>query len=100
MLIGLRVGGNLPVVLERTAGTIREMNRLLGVLRTKTGEGRSQLWVMALAPVVLVGAFSFVSDGYFDPLMNTLVGQLVAGVAIVLWLASVLLARKILAVDL
>ena len=40
VLIGLQVGGNLPVVLETTAATIREMNRLEGVVRTKTGEGQ------------------------------------------------------------
>jgi tight adherence protein B len=99
VLIGLRVGGNLPVVLERTASTIREMNRLLGVVRTKTGEGRMQLWVLALFPLGVVFAFSAVQPGYFDPLQGSLVGQIAVGVAAVLWIGSLLAARKILTVD-
>jgi tight adherence protein B len=99
VLIGLRVGGNLPVVLERTASTIREMNRLLGVVRTKTGEGRMQLWVLALFPIFIVFAFSAAQPGYFDPLQSSLVGQLAVGVAAILWIGSLLVARKVLAVD-
>ncbi len=99
VLIGLRVGGNLPVVLERTAATIREMNRLLGVVRTKTGEGRMQLWVLALFPLFIVFAFNAAQQGYFDPLQHSLVGQITVGIAAVLWIGSLLLARKVLAVD-
>lgn len=99
VLIGLRVGGNLPVVLERTAATIREMNRLLGVVRTKTGEGRMQLWVLAGFPFFIVFGFNFAQKGYFDPLQDSLVGQLAVGVAALLWIGSLLLARKVLAVD-
>jgi tight adherence protein B len=99
VLIGLRVGGNLPVVLERTAATIREMNRLLGVVRTKTGEGRAQLWVLALFPLLIVVGFSAAQKGYFDPLQQSLIGQLAVGVAAILWLGALLLARKVLAVD-
>jgi len=99
VLIGLRVGGNLPVVLERTAATIREMNRLLGVVRTKTGEGRMQLWVLALFPLFIVFAFNAAQKGYFDPLQHSLVGQITVGIAAILWIGSLLLARKVLAVD-
>lgn len=99
VLIGLRVGGNLPVVLERTASTIREMNRLLGVVRTKTGEGRMQLWVLAGFPFLMVVAFNGVQPGYFDPLQDSFVGQLAVGVAATFWISSLLLARKVLTVD-
>lgn len=99
VLIGLRVGGNLPVVLERTAATIREMNRLLGVVRTKTGEGRMQLWVLALFPIFIVFAFNAAQQGYFDPLQHSIVGQITVAIAGILWIGSLLLARKVLAVD-
>jgi hypothetical protein len=41
ILIGRQVGGNLPRVLETTAGTLREMRRLEGVVRTKTAGARA-----------------------------------------------------------
>ncbi len=99
VLIGLRVGGNLPVVLERTAATIREMNRLLGVVRTKTSEGRAQLLVLVVCPLFLVLALSIVQEGYFDPMQHSLGGQIAVGIAATLWLSSLLVARKILTVD-
>jgi tight adherence protein B len=99
VLIGLRVGGNLPVVLERTAMTIREMNRLLGVVRAKTGEGRMQLWVLAAFPLLIVFGFNAAQKGYFDPLRDSLIGQVAVGGAALLWIASLLLARKVLSVD-
>ncbi|MGO8998177.1 MAG: type II secretion system F family protein [Polyangiaceae bacterium] len=99
VLIGLQVGGNLPVVLETTAATIREMNRLEGVVRTKTGEGKAQLWVLAIFPFAICGAFNAVQPGYFDPLQKTFVGYIVITIALTFWIGSLLVARKVLTVD-
>jgi tight adherence protein B len=99
LLIGLQIGGNLPAVLENTAATIREMNRLEGVVRTKTAEGKAQLWVLALFPLGICFAFSQVQEGYFDPLQKTVVGYMVTTVAVILWISSLMIARKILRVD-
>jgi tight adherence protein B len=99
VLIGLQVGGNLPVVLETTAATIREMNRLEGVVRTKTGEGKAQLWVLAVFPFAILGAFNAVQPGYFDPLEKTFVGYIIITIALSFWLASLVVARKVLTVD-
>jgi tight adherence protein B len=99
VLIGLQVGGNLPVVLETTAATIREMNRLEGVVRTKTGEGKAQLWVLAVFPFAILGAFNAVQPGYFDPLQKTFVGYIIISIALAFWLASLIVARKVLTVD-
>lgn len=99
VLIGLQVGGNLPVVLESTAGTIREMKRLDGVVKTKTSEGRAQLWVLALFPFFICGAFNYAQEGYFEPLQTTVTGYVVTMVAITFWMASLIAARKILKVD-
>lgn len=99
LLIGLQVGGNLPAVLETTAATIREMMRLQGVVRTKTSESRAQLWVLALFPFVICFAFVSLDENYFTPLQKSFVGTLVTAVAVILWLASLMTARKILKVD-
>jgi tight adherence protein B len=99
VLIGLQVGGNLPLVLENTAAAIREMNRLQGVVRTKTSEARAQLWVLALFPFVICFAFNSLDPDYLAPLQTTFIGTLLSAVALVLWLVSLLSARKILKVD-
>jgi tight adherence protein B len=99
VLIGLQVGGNLPFVLENTAATIREMNRLDGVVRTKTAEGKAQLWVLAVFPFGICFGFNAVQPGYFDPLQTTIVGYIIISIATFLWIASMLVARKVLKVD-
>lgn len=100
LLVGRQVGGNLTVILERTADTMREMSRLEGVLQTKTAEGRAQLLVLLLLPGVIVVAFSAASPGYFIPLQATWMGRFVLIAVVGLWLLALGLARSIMAVNL
>jgi tight adherence protein B len=99
ILIGRQVGGNLPTILETTAETMREMARLEGVVRTKTAEGKAQIWVLALFPIVLMLGFNLVSPGYFEPLTTSATGFLITIVAFGLWGGSIVFARRILTVD-
>ncbi|RYZ05486.1 MAG: hypothetical protein EOO73_19745 [Myxococcales bacterium] len=99
LLIGRQVGGDLPKILEKTAETLREMARLQGVVRSKTAEGKAQLAVLAVFPAVILLLFDTVSKGYFDPLTESVFGWIVIAASVALWLASLLMARKVLAVD-
>lgn len=99
VLIGVQVGGNLATVLESTGATLREMNRLEGVVRTKTSEGRAQLWVLGVFPFAICMALKLVDPDYFTPLQTTAVGSIVTTVAVLLWLTSLVMARKIMQVD-
>src|SRR3569832_132968 len=77
LLIGRQIGGNLPKILDTPASSLREMSRLEGVVRTKTAEGKAQLWVLAVFPVVLMVAFNSVKEGYFDPLTQSVTGYVI-----------------------
>ncbi|MBX3189251.1 MAG: type II secretion system F family protein [Labilithrix sp.] len=99
ILIGRQVGGNLPKVLETTAQTLREMKRLEGVIRTKTADGRMQLWVIGAMPLVFIIGFGVMWPGYFDPLTKSLAGYGIIGFVAVSWVSALVLARKVLAVD-
>lgn len=99
ILIGRQVGGNLPEILETTASTLREMERLDGVVRSKTAEGKAQVVVIALAPPIVFLAFDNLQKGYFDPFTANLTGMLLLAAACTLWLGAVIMAKKILTVD-
>jgi tight adherence protein B len=99
ILIGRQVGGNLPKILDSTAASLREMARLEGVVRTKTAEGKMQVWVLAFAPLVLILALNVVDPGHFDPLTESLVGYALIGLSVALWGAALIATRKILGVD-
>jgi len=100
LLVGQKVGGDLPKILETSAATLREMNRLEGVVQSKTSESRAQLWVLACFPLGIVLLFNAVSPGFFDALAYTFTGQLVSVVAVMLWLSAIILARQLSKVDL
>lgn len=100
VLIGRQVGGNLPKVLEGAAGTLREMRRLEGVVKTKTAEGKFQLWVIALMPFAMLVGLNTLWPGYFDPLTKSLFGYMIIVAVTGCWVSALVLARKVLAVDL
>lgn len=99
VLIGRQVGGNLPKILESTANSLREMARLEGVVRTKTAEGKMQMWVLAVFPLLLILAINSINPGYFDPLTQSFAGYALVVLAVLFWGGALVLARKILAVD-
>lgn len=99
VLIGRQLGGNLPQILDTTASTFREMSRLEGFVRSKTAEGKAQLFVLATFPFGMIYALSALQPGYFDELSSGIVGYIVAILAGMFWIASLLLARKVLSVD-
>jgi tight adherence protein B len=99
VLIGRKVGGHLPEILDTTSKTLREIMRLNGAVRSKTASGRSQLMVLGGAPAVVLVLFELVKPGYFDPLTATATGWVVCMIIAALWIVGILLARKVLKVE-
>jgi tight adherence protein B len=99
ILVGRQTGGDLPRILEESAATLREMARLEGVVRTKTAEGKTQAYVLGVIPFVLIGAIHMVDERWLEPLVETTTGYLVIGAAVALWVSAIVLARRILTVD-
>jgi tight adherence protein B len=75
------------------------MKRLEGVIRTKTADGRMQLWVIGAMPLVFIVGFGVMWPGYFDPLTKSFNGYMIIGFVIAAWVSALILARKVLAVD-
>lgn len=99
VLIGQRVGGNLPRILETSAGALRELNRLESMVRSRTASGRIQMWVISLAPAAFVIFFDRTQPKYFEPLTSSNTGVAILAAAVVLWVVAIILGRKILSVD-
>jgi tight adherence protein B len=97
--IARNTGGNLNRTLERAAASLRELARLEGVVRTKTAEGRAQTFVIAVIPVPLVAGLNALDPEFLAPVWTTGGGHLVLAAAIALWGVALLLARKIIEVD-
>jgi tight adherence protein B len=100
LLIGRRVGGNVPEILNDTAQSVREIVRLQSTLRAKTADGRIQAVVLGAFPVVIAVGFDLLMPGYFTPLTKSFAGTMVLVIAGACWLAAVAMSRRILAVQL
>jgi tight adherence protein B len=99
LLVARKSGGNLPRILDESSGTLREMERLAGVVRTKTAEGRSQTFVLALLPFVMIMALQKVDPGMIPGLADSTTGCIIIGLSVSLWVASIALAMRIVKVD-
>ncbi|WP_172824836.1 type II secretion system F family protein [Pajaroellobacter abortibovis] len=99
ILIGRQVGGNLTKILESTAASLREMNRLEGVVRSKTAEGKTQLLVLAAFPIVICLLLKLLSPNYLDPLTSSWAGYVLVFISALCWIGSLVLGRKITDVD-
>ena len=66
---------------------------------TKTAEGKMQAIVLAAIPFVLLFALHMVDDQWLKPLFETSIGWIVLTIATMFWAAAILLARRILTVD-
>jgi len=99
LLVARKSGGNLPLILEESSDTLREMERLAGVVRAKTAEGKSQTMVLAMLPFVLVAALQKVDPTMLPKLVGSGIGQVILGISIAMWLGSVALAYRIVQVD-
>jgi tight adherence protein B len=97
--IARQTGGDISKILERSAATLREMARLESVIRVKTAQGRAEGWVLGLLPAPVVTVIHQMNPGFLRPLVDTPRGQLVIACALSSWLASVILIRRILRVD-
>jgi len=99
ILVGRRTGGNLPILLEENAQTLREMARLAGVIRSKTASARSQAYFLAAVPFVIIGGMRLFDKNWMEPLTRSALGYTIIGGALVCWMVAVFLARRIMAVD-
>jgi tight adherence protein B len=99
ILVGRQTGGDLPAILEQSASTLREMQRLEGVVRTKTAEGRMQAFVLGAIPFVLLAVLHQMDPTYLIPLFETTTGNVVLMIAVLLWFSAIIMARRILTVD-
>ncbi len=102
-LLTLRVarssGGDLSGCLEASAAALREMARLEGVVRTKTAEGKAQAFVISIIPAPLFAMLHWLDPDFLRPLAISATGHAVLVIAATLWIGAVLLAMRIVQVD-
>ena len=99
LTVGRQTGGELPKVLETTAGVLRETMRVEGVMEAKTSEGKAQGVVMSLLPFVFGGALQVIDPEWMEPLFHDPIGWGVLTFACLLEVIGVIMVRKLSTID-
>ena len=99
LTVGRQTGGELPKVLETTAGVLRETMRVEGVMESKTSEGKAQVWVMGMLPFVFGGALQIIDPEWMQPLFKDPIGWAIILFACFLEAVGIALVRKFTRID-
>jgi tight adherence protein B len=93
------VGGNLAEVLQTTAETMLQRNRLRREMHALTAEGRISAIVLSALPIFLLGLIWFLNPEYIEPLYSTTSGMVALGVAGVLIAIGIVWLNRIVNVE-
>ncbi|MDB4966338.1 MAG: Flp pilus assembly protein TadB [Myxococcales bacterium] len=99
LTVGRQTGGELPKVLETTAGVLRETMRVEGVMESKTSEGKAQVVVMGMLPFLFGGALQVIDPEWMQPLFKDPIGWAIILFACLLEAAGIALVRKLTKID-
>jgi tight adherence protein B len=96
ILLQKETGGNLAVILDKTAALARERSRLYGQLRIYTAQGRITGWILCAAPFVMFGVLSVFNWKLERLLFTNPTGLKTVYVGLFMMAMGVLIIRKII----
>jgi tight adherence protein B len=96
ILLQKETGGNLALILDKTAALARERARLRGQLRIYTAQGRITGWILCVAPFIMFGLISAVNWNYEKMLFTDPTGIHIVYFGAVLMIVGILVIRKII----
>lgn len=98
-LIQSETGGNLADILKSTAFLIRERQKIAGMVRVLSAEGRLSAVILSALPFAITGLLSWVNPDFMaklwtDPLgLKLLMGSLVLAAVGIVWMRSLVNVR-------
>jgi tight adherence protein B len=96
ILLQKETGGNLAVILDKTATVARERARLFGQLRIYTAQGRITGLILCIAPFVMCGILSLFNWKYERLLFTTPVGMRSVYIGLGMMALGILIIRKVI----
>jgi tight adherence protein B len=96
ILLQKETGGNLAVILDKTAAVARERERLRGQVRIFTAQGRATAWILCAMPLIMFCILSVLSWKTESYLFTDPIGKIATYTGIVFMACGILLIRKII----
>lgn len=95
ILLQKETGGNLAVILDKTAALARERARLRGQLRIYTAQGRITGWIISIMPFVMFGLLSMINWNTEKILFTDDLGRMGVYAGLISMGIGILVIRKI-----
>lgn len=89
VLIQNDTGGNLADVLRKTSTLIRERQKIAGVVRVLSAEGRISAWILSVLPFLLAVALYLINPEFISMLWREQMGQMMLGISVSLMLVGI-----------
>jgi len=99
VLIQRQVGGNLAVVLDSIANTIRERIKIKGHIKTLTAQGKISGIIIGMLPVVTGGAIYMLNPEYVKILFVDPLGKAMLVIGVISQFIGMMVIRKIIDID-
>lgn len=95
VLIQKEIGGNLAEILDTLNVTIREREKLMGLIKTQTTQAQTSGIVLGLAPVAIAGLVSLMNPAYMEPLFHTTMGNIALFTAFGMSFTGFIIIKKV-----
>ena len=99
VLIQRQVGGNLAVVLDSIASTIRERIKIKGHIKTLTAQGKISGLIIGVLPIAIGGVIYVLNPEYVKILFNDPLGRMMLVVGVISQIIGIMVIRKIINID-
>lgn len=91
-----KTGGNIIKVFTSIEKTLFNRKKLKVELNSLTGSSKLIMWVLTLVPICFVILINFINPEYFLPLYQNVLGIVIIGVIIMLYILYIVIVRKIM----
>jgi tight adherence protein B len=89
-----RVGGNVAVIFDQVADTVRKRQQFTARVRALTSMGRMSANVLLAMPFVIAGLLCVINYNYMSPLFSTHTGHILIAIALVMMSLGAVVLRK------
>ena len=96
VIIQSETGGNLAEILKNTAHLIRERQKIVGVVRVLSAEGRISALILSLLPFVLAALMTLLNPGFVSRLWTDPMGLQLVYVSLTLMAIGILWMWKLI----
>lgn len=93
-----KTGGNIIKVFTSIEKTLFNRQKLNLELKSLTGSSKVIMYVLTIMPVLFVIVISFINKEYFKPLFTSSIGFIIIGIILILYIAYIIIVRKIMKV--